>query len=123
MKDVSLILHYLDPASVRGTLLLTEDVDRISPLADSRCQWEQKNQGCNIYENIFSLGETCIAKHPLNTTFQWRMPCNATLKGKRRQYDKIHTFWVLDKFSNIQYTNYRMCKSYVRAKHMKIYLA
>ena len=73
MKDVSLILHYLDQASVRGTLLLTE--------ADSRCQWEQKNQGCNIYENIFSLGETCIAKHPLNTTFQWRMPCNATLKA------------------------------------------
>ena len=77
-------------------------IESLPPLADSRCQWGQNNQGCNIYENIFSLGETCITKHPLNTTFQWRMPCNATLKGKRRQYDIIHTFWY---WTNVQIYN------------------
>ena len=65
------------------------------------------NQGCNIYKNIFSLGETCITNRPLNATSQWRMPCNATLKGKRRQYNIIHTFgyWTNVQIYNIQNTD------------------
>ena len=33
-------------------------------------------------------------------SFQWRKPCNATLKGKRQKLDIIHTFWVLNKCTN-----------------------
>ena len=36
-------------------------------------------------------------------SFQWRKPCNATLKGKRQQLDIIHTFWVLNKCTNTIY--------------------
>ena len=52
MKDVSLILHYLDPASDRGTLLLTEDVDRISPSRILDVSGNRKNKAA-IYMKIY----------------------------------------------------------------------
>ena len=61
-----------------------------------------------IYMKIYLAYEEHVynTKDPLNTTFQWQMPCNATLKGKRRQYDIIHSFgyWTNVQIYNIQNT-------------------
>ena len=54
------------------------------------------------------------------------MPCNATLKGKRRQYDIIHKFkyWTNVQIYNIQNTEwYEVQKLRTSNIYMKIYLA
>ena len=79
-----------------------------------------------IYMKIYLAYEEHVYKRPTQHNVSMANACNATLKGKRRQYDIIHNLGIgqMYKYTIYKIQNDMRCKSYVPAIiYMKIYLA